>query len=108
MAPLTDSEFLAFSDAFPEHMTEYTADGVALIIPPSDIGTSIRVTEAAFCLGKWNDLAGAAIGLVTGADASFHFADESRRSPDAAWFDAKRWNQAQRPARFFRYSHPSS
>jgi len=44
---------------------------------------------------------GAQRGLVTAANASFHFADGSRRSPDAAWFDAKRWKEAQKPGTLF-------
>src|SRR5262249_55979363 len=40
-------------------------------------------------------------GRVSGPTGGFRFADGSRRSPDAAWFDADRWRQAQKPGTRF-------
>ena len=59
----------------------------------------IRVTQVGFRLLDWAEKQGS--GLVTGPNAGFFLPDGSRRSPDAAWFDAERWKKSQQPGTRF-------
>jgi len=100
---LSEADFLALAEEFPDCFLEYTAEGTVLIMPPTDPETGARVMRVAYQLMQWNDAHGR--GIVTGADAGFFFADGSRRSPDAAWFDADRWRKSQKKGtRFPRFA----
>lgn len=96
---LSEAEFLALAEEFPDAFLEYTADGTVLIMPPTDPDTGARVLRAAGRLMNWNDTHGR--GVVIGPDAGFFLPDGSRRSPDAAWFDAERWKKSQQPGTRF-------
>jgi Uma2 family endonuclease len=86
---LTEAEFLDLCSEFPDCTLEYETDGTVLIMPPTDPETSAAVARVARRLGNWAELDGR--GIVMGPDGGFFFPDGSRRSPDAAWFDAARW-----------------
>ncbi len=96
---LSEAEFLALAEEFPDCFLEYTAEGTVLIMPPTDPRTSARVAQVGYQLVRWNKTQGR--GIVIGPDGGFFLPDGSRRSPDAAWFNAERWNNAQRPETLF-------
>ncbi len=96
---LSEAEFLALTEDFPDCFLEYTSEGTVLIMPPTDPNTGVRVFRVGLQLGNWAQADGR--GLVFGPDGGFFFRDGSRRSPDATWFDAKRWERAQKPGTRF-------
>jgi len=91
---LSEADFLALAEEFPDCFLEYTAEGTVLIMPPTDPETSARVTHVTYRLMQWNEAHRR--GIVIGPDGGFFFRDGSRRSPDAAWFDADRWRKSQK------------
>ncbi len=91
---LSEADFLALAEEFPDCFLEYTAEGTVLIMPPTDPETSARVMRAGYRLMEWNEVQGR--GIVIGPDGGFFLPDGSRRSPDAAWFDADRWRKSQK------------
>ena len=80
---LSDSEFQALCNQYPDFHLEYTADGEVVIMPPTDPETGVRNAAITKRLGIWADSTGG--GLVTDSSAGFILPDQSRRSPDAAW-----------------------
>src|SRR5580658_6909757 len=86
---LSEADFLALAEEFPDCFLEYTTEGTVLIMPPTDPETSARVGLLLYELIKWEKTRGR--GIVMGPDGGFFFPDGSRRSPDVAWFDAARW-----------------
>jgi Uma2 family endonuclease len=96
---LSEADFLALAEEFPDCFLEYTAEGTVLIMPPTDPETGARVFLAGRRLGNWAEADGR--GIVIGADTGFFLPDGSRRSPDAAWYDAARWRKSQRPGTRF-------
>jgi Uma2 family endonuclease len=96
---LSEAEFLALTQDFPDCFLEYTSEGTVLVMPPTDPETSGRVAEIMYQLIGWTKRDRR--GRVGGPDGGFFFPDGSRRSPDAAWFDAERWEKAQRPGTKF-------
>src|SRR5262249_43104352 len=68
-------------------------DGTLIVRSPVDPASSMRTAEVTGQLGNW----AGDCGIVVGPDSGFYFLDGSRRSPDAAWFDATRWHDAKRP-----------
>jgi Uma2 family endonuclease len=100
---LSEADFLALAEEFPDCFLEYTAEGTVLIMPPTDPETGARVAEVIYQLKAWAKAQGR--GIVIGPDAGFFFPDGSRRSPDAAWFDADRWRESQKKGtRFPRFA----
>jgi len=98
---LSEAEFLELCEKFPDAFLEYTADGTVIVLPPKDPDDAARGAEVVMQLAIWANQRGG--GKVTGPDAGFHFRDGSRRSPDAAWFDAARWREAQQRDRRRRF-----
>jgi len=96
---LTEAEFLALVEEFPDCTLEYTADGVVLIMPPTDPENSARVAEVVYQLRHWAGREKR--GMVIGPDGGFFFRNGSRRSPDAAWFDTRRWRESKVPGTTF-------
>jgi Uma2 family endonuclease len=100
---LSEADFLALAEEFPDCFLEYTAEGTVLIMPPTDPETSARVARVTYRLMQWAEIQGR--GIVIGPDGGFFFANGSRRSPDAAWFDADRWRKSQKKGtRFPRFA----
>jgi Uma2 family endonuclease len=89
---MSESEFLELCSKFPDAMVEYTKEGILLVMPPTDPNSGKRVMQVGRQLSNWAEKHGK--GDVCGPDAGFHFRDGSRLSPDAAWFDARRWAEA--------------
>jgi Uma2 family endonuclease len=96
---LSEADFLALAEEFPDCFLEYTAEGTVLIMPPTDPETSARVARTTYRLMQWEETQGR--GVVIGPDGGFFLPDGSRRSPDAAWFDAARWRKSQKPGTRF-------
>jgi Uma2 family endonuclease len=94
---LTEAEFLALCEQFPDSRLEYSRDGTLIIMPPTDPETGTRTSLIVYALVDWAKKTG--LGLVVGPDAGFRFKDRSRRSPDAAWFNKARWQQIRKPGR---------
>jgi Uma2 family endonuclease len=89
---LTEDQFLALCEKFPDSMLEYSRDGTLIIMPPSDPETGARTSLLVYALVDWAKKTG--LGTVSGPDAGFRFKDRSRRSPDAAWYNKERWRKA--------------
>ena len=89
---LSEREFLDLCQQFPDARLEYEADGTVLIMPPTDPDSGMRLAAIIYQLKAWSLRVGK--GNVVGCDAGFFLPGGSRRSPDAAWFDANRWNAA--------------
>jgi Uma2 family endonuclease len=96
---LNEAQFLALCEKYPDCTLEYTADGTVIVMPPTDPENAERVAEVVYQLKAWARAKGP--GHVIGPDGGFFFRDGSRRSPDAAWFDSKRWEAAKRPGTRF-------
>lgn len=92
---LTEAEFMEMCSEFPDCFLEYTREGTVLIESFVDIESSVRVAGVLRGLAEWAVSDGR--GMVTGPDGGFFFPDGSRRSPDAAWFDAARWQASKAP-----------
>src|SRR5262249_52367613 len=96
---MTDEEFLALCEKFPDATLEYASDGRLIIMPPTDPKSGARSAYIARALGNWAEEQGR--GIVTGPDAGFRFRGGARRSPDAAWYHESRWKQAESTGRRF-------
>jgi len=82
---LTDDQFLALCELFPEATLEYTEEGEIIVMPPTDPLNSARVGLVVYQLIDWSKKQGR--GVVSGPDGGFRFPTRARRSPDAAWFE---------------------
>jgi Uma2 family endonuclease len=96
---MSEVDFLALCAQFPDQTLEYTADGTVIVMPPTDPESGARGAELIAQLSHW--AREQRRGIVTGPDAGFFFAGGARRSPDAAWFDADRWQNAKTPGTRF-------
>ena len=96
---LSEAEFLALCQKFPDATLEYTAQGTVIVMPSTDPESSARVLETGRQLGNWAVQEGH--GIVIGPDGGFRFRDGSRRSPDASWYDRGRWRAAKQPGTRF-------
>jgi Uma2 family endonuclease len=92
---LTEAQFVQLCQQFPDATVEYTADGEVIIMSGIDFESGERGLEVAADLRDWARRHGG--GRVGGPEGSFLFPDGSRRSPDASWCDAARWEAAKRP-----------
>lgn len=82
---LTDEQFLALCELFPDATLEYTEEGEIIATPPADFHSSARRVMVVHRLLNWVDKTGR--GRVCGPDAGFRFPTHARRSPDASWFE---------------------
>ena len=92
---LTESQFLALCAELPDCLLEYTAEGTLIVMPSTDPKSGGRVAEVVWQLGTWAKQEGS--GHFVGPDTGFFFRQGSRRSPDAAWFSDRRWQETQTP-----------
>ena len=96
---LSEEQFLALCERFPDALLEYTEDGTVIVMPPTDPRSGARVAEVVRQLGNWATQQGR--GVVLGPDGGFRLPRGSRRSPDASWFDAARFAEAEKPGLVF-------
>jgi len=82
---LTDEQFLALCELFPDATLEYTEEGEIIVMPPTDPISGARGAFVVQRLLNWVDKTGR--GMVCGPDAGFRFSTRARRSPDASWFE---------------------
>ena len=82
---LTDEQFLALCELFPDAMLEYTEEGEVIVMPPTDPKNSARVALVVHRLLTWAEQSGR--GEVCGPDGGFRLPTRARRSPDATWFE---------------------
>jgi Uma2 family endonuclease len=82
---LTDEQFLALCETFPDSMLEYTEEGEVIVMPPTDPINSARVARVVQRLANWAESVGR--GQVCGPDGGFRLPTRARRSPDATWFE---------------------
>lgn len=91
---LTEADFLALCETFPDSRLEYSGDGTVIIMPPTDPETAKRNYLIVRRLGDWGE--GNGTGSVVGSDGGFLFRNGSRRAPDAAWFNEARWQESRK------------
>jgi Uma2 family endonuclease len=96
---LTEAEFSAVCEQFPDSRIEYSGEGTLIIMPPTDPETGKRTYLIVRRLGDWAEKDGN--GSVVGPDAGFRFRDGARRSPDATWFNEARWQKTRELSRRF-------
>ena len=96
---LSESQFLAFCAEFPDCLLEYTADGTLIVMPATDPESGARGVEVVGQLWQWSKQQGS--GHVGGPDTGFFFRKGSRRSPDAAWYSDRGWQEAKTPGVVF-------
>jgi Uma2 family endonuclease len=82
---LTDEQFLAVCELFPDATLEYAEEGEIIVMPPTDPINGSRGAHVVQRLANWAEQAGR--GMVCGPDAGFKLPPRARRSPDASWFE---------------------
>src|SRR5690242_10567119 len=82
---LTDEQFLALCEKFPDATLEHTEEGEVIVMPPTDPLSSARSARVVQRLANWADQT--ARGTVCGPDGGFRLLSGARRSPDASWFE---------------------
>lgn len=86
--PLTDAEFLALCERYPDYRLETTADGDIHIGHPAHPRTGLRNAYITHALFAWAQQDGR--GEVTDSSAGFFLRNGARRSPDSAWISRER------------------
>ena len=80
---ITDAQFMKLCQQYENFRVEYTAEGVLLVMPPTDSGTSKKNSWITYQLTGW---ALSTHGeLPTESSGGFLLPSGARRSPDAAW-----------------------
>ena len=88
--PLTDEQFLAFCEQYPDYRIESTAEGNIVVQHPVPLGTSRRNVVITAQLGVWAERDGRGEGFDS--STGFILANGTRRSPDSALISNERWN----------------
>lgn len=81
--PMTDDEFVAFCENYPDCLIECTADGEVLIMPPTKPRTGKRNGRLVMRLGIWAEQDKR--GEFADSSSGFRLPNGARRSPDASW-----------------------
>ncbi|MDZ4802230.1 MAG: Uma2 family endonuclease [Bryobacteraceae bacterium] len=82
-APMTDEQFLAFCEKYPDDRIEMTAEGDILIMPPAGFDSGLQNNRISMQLIAWADADGR--GAATDSSTGFVLPNGARRSPDASW-----------------------
>ncbi len=82
-APMTDDEFFAFCQLYPDFRVERTAQGEILIMPPAGGETAYRNSDLTGQLVSWARSDGR--GRAFDSSAEFILPSGAARSPDASW-----------------------
>jgi Uma2 family endonuclease len=88
--PMTDEEFLRFSDENKPFKMEREANGDLLIMTPAGIRTGNKNRQIIQVLGAWADEDGR--GLAFDSNTGFTMPDGAVRSPDAAWLSQQKYD----------------
>jgi len=86
--PMSDEEFVAFCENYPDCLIECTAEGEILIMPPTKVKTGRRNAKLNARLHNWAEKDGR--GEVADSSAGYRLPNGARRSPDASWTDNMR------------------
>ncbi len=86
--PMSDDEFFAFCEKYPDCMVEVEANGEIVIMPPANWGTSSQNRRITARLSNWTDADGR--GEVLESSGAIRLANGARRAADAAWFRKSR------------------
>jgi len=89
---LTDAEFLALCERYPDYRLETTAAGDILIMPPAHPRTGQRNAIITHQLVGWSLQDGT--GEAFDSSSGFFLPNGARRSPDAAWISHQRMQAA--------------
>ena len=81
--PLTDEQFQAFCEQYPDYQLEATADGELILMPPNYARNDERNGELIMQLKLWAKRDGR--GRVFGPTAGFRLNNGAWRAPDACW-----------------------
>jgi len=92
MTRLSDAEFLALCERYPDYRIETTAEGDVVIMPPAHPRTGQRNAAIAHQLFAWNEQHGK--GEVFDSSSGFFLKNGARRSPDSAWISRERLSGA--------------
>ncbi|MDZ4802242.1 MAG: Uma2 family endonuclease [Bryobacteraceae bacterium] len=87
-APMTDEQFLAFCEKYPDDRIEMTAEGDILIMPPAGSASSNQNSYIIARLHIWAERLNQ--GAVYDSNGLFVLPNGARRSPDAAWVSYSR------------------
>jgi Uma2 family endonuclease len=82
---LTDEQFLALCELFPDATVEHSEDGEIIVVPPTDPINGARSARVVQRLVNWAERTGR--GMVCGPAAGFKLPTRAGRSPDASWFE---------------------
>ena len=91
---ITDAEFDAFCEQFPDCRLESTAEGDLIVMPPTDPETGVHNQEIGTQLNTWS---GGVDGVVPDSSAGFRLPNGARRSPDASWISFPRLDRLRCP-----------
>ena len=91
---ITDAEFDAFCEQFPDCRLESTAEGDLIVVPPTDPETGDRNSEITMQLKFW---ARDRDGFAPDSSAGFRLPNGARRSPDASWISFPRLDRRRCP-----------
>lgn len=88
-APMTDEQFIAFCQRYPDHQIETTAEGDILVMPPAAQVSSDQNGEIYTQFRVWARR-NRKHGLVADSSGGFVLPNGARRSPDVAWTSRER------------------
>lgn len=88
--PLSNEQFYRLCIDNPELRLELTADGELILMSPTGSKTGHRNSELNYQLVGWAKKDGK--GLTFDSSAVFSLPNGAKRSPDASWIVADRWN----------------
>jgi Uma2 family endonuclease len=86
---LTDEQFEKLCRENPELRIELTSRGELIIMPPTGMKTGWRNSKLTQRLAEWTERDGS--GLCFDSSTLFTLPDGSKRSPDASWIRAEKW-----------------
>jgi len=86
--PLTDEEFLALCQQYPDYRIESTAEGDIIIMPPAHPRTGRRNAAITAQLFNWAEQDGR--GEAYDSSSGFFLVSGARRSADSAWVSRER------------------
>jgi Uma2 family endonuclease len=87
---LTDEQFYRLCKDNPELRLELTAEGELIVTSPTGSKTGLRNSRLTTQLGKWARAQGG--GVAFDSSTGFALPNGAKRSPDASWLSAERWN----------------
>jgi Uma2 family endonuclease len=94
-APMSDEDFMAFSEENNPFRMEREPNGEILVMTPAGTKSDLFNTRIVETLSRWAREDGR--GVVFGPSAGFTLPNGAVRSPDASWISNRRWNALSDP-----------